>query len=121
MNTAATTNECCNEQFLSIKSGFYNEHRCYNKRMLQRTVFINKIRTLQRTQMLQRTVFINKIRILQESKGILFIMETSIIVFNRQRLFMLFKFTRTVYNSQINLFYFIFTPIFFILCYIFPV
>jgi len=27
---------------------------CYNERMLQRTVFINKIRMLQRTQMLQR-------------------------------------------------------------------
>jgi len=32
----------------------YNE-RCYNERMLQRTIFINKIRMLQRTQMLQRT------------------------------------------------------------------
>jgi hypothetical protein len=28
---------------------------CYNDRMLQRTVFINKIRVLKRTQMLQRT------------------------------------------------------------------
>jgi len=28
----ATTNECYNEQFLSIKSGRYNEHRCYNER-----------------------------------------------------------------------------------------
>jgi len=27
-----TMNECYNEQFLSIKSGCYNEHRCYNKR-----------------------------------------------------------------------------------------
>jgi len=35
-------NECYNEQFLSIKSG------CYNERMLQRKV-INKIRMLQRT------------------------------------------------------------------------
>ena len=32
MNTDATTNECYNEQFLSIKSGCYNEHRCYKKR-----------------------------------------------------------------------------------------
>ena len=32
----------------------YNE-RCYNERMLQRTVFIYKIRMLQRTEMLQRT------------------------------------------------------------------
>ena len=85
----ATTNECYNEQFLLIKSGCYNEHRCYNKRMLKRTllliksrcynerllqraVFINKIRMLQRTQMLQRTnaktnSFINKIRMLQRT------------------------------------------------------
>jgi len=28
----ATTNECYNEQFLSTKSGCYNEHRCYNER-----------------------------------------------------------------------------------------
>jgi len=27
-----TTIECYNEQFLSIKSGCYNEHRCYNER-----------------------------------------------------------------------------------------
>jgi len=27
----ATTNECYHEQFLSIKSGCYNEHRCYNE------------------------------------------------------------------------------------------
>jgi len=28
----ATTNECYDEQFVSIKSGCYNEHRCYNER-----------------------------------------------------------------------------------------
>ena len=28
----ATTNECYNEQFLSIKAGCYNKHRCYNER-----------------------------------------------------------------------------------------
>jgi len=28
----ATMNECYNEQFLSIKSGCYVEHRCYNER-----------------------------------------------------------------------------------------
>jgi hypothetical protein len=27
-----TTNKCYNEQFFSIKSGCYNEHRCYNER-----------------------------------------------------------------------------------------
>jgi len=51
--TNTTTNEYYNEQFLSIKSGCYNE-RCYNEQILQRTIFINKIRMLQR-KMLQRT------------------------------------------------------------------
>jgi len=32
MNTDATANECSNEQFSSIKSGCYNEYRCYNER-----------------------------------------------------------------------------------------
>ena len=36
--------------------------------MLQRIVFINKIRKLQRTQILQRRVFINKIRMLQRTQ-----------------------------------------------------
>jgi len=35
---------------LSIKSGCYNERR-YSERMLQRRVFINKIRMLQRTML----------------------------------------------------------------------
>jgi len=26
------TNECYNEQFLSLRSGCYNEHTCYNER-----------------------------------------------------------------------------------------
>jgi hypothetical protein len=30
--TNATMNECYNEQFVSMKSGCYNEHRCYNER-----------------------------------------------------------------------------------------
>jgi hypothetical protein len=53
-----TTNECYNEQFLSIKSGCYNE-----------------------------------------SGGMLFVMESSIIVSTKKRLFMLFKFTYRVYKS----------------------
>jgi len=28
----ATTKDCYNEEFLSIKLGCYNEHRCYNER-----------------------------------------------------------------------------------------
>jgi hypothetical protein len=39
----AAMNECYNEEFLSPKSG-----RC-NERMLQQTVFINKVMMLQRT------------------------------------------------------------------------
>jgi hypothetical protein len=44
----ATAKECYSEQFLSIKSGCYNE-RCYSERMLKRRVFINKIRMRQTT------------------------------------------------------------------------
>jgi len=47
---------------LSIKSGCYNEHRCYNEEFLSiKRFFINKIR------MLQRRVFINKIRMVQRT------------------------------------------------------
>jgi len=72
--------------------------------MLQRTVFINKIRMLQRTQILQRTnntiqSYQKKPGCYNERGGILFIMETSIIVFTTGRPFMLFKFTCTVYKS----------------------
>jgi hypothetical protein len=48
---------------------------------------------LQRT-MLQRTVFINKIRMLQRTIFYVFIMESSVIVFPRERLFMLFMCAR---------------------------
>jgi len=47
-NQDATTNHAT-MKFLSIKSGCYNEDRCYKERMLQQIVFINKIRMLQRT------------------------------------------------------------------------
>jgi hypothetical protein len=53
--TNATTNQCYNKQFLSIKSGCYNEKLCYNER-----------------------------------GGILFIMESSIMIFTSERLFVLF-------------------------------
>ena len=54
-------NEGCYNKRMLQRTVFINkirmlhEHRCYNKRMLQRTLFINKIRMLQRTQMLQQT------------------------------------------------------------------
>ena len=55
----ATTNECNNGEYLSIKLGCYNEHRRYKEREV-----------------------------------ILFIMESSIIVFTKERLFMLFMCVR---------------------------
>jgi hypothetical protein len=64
----ATTNECYNEQILSIKSVCYEEHRCHNERLF--------------------------------------------IVFTKERLFVLFSFTCTVFtwidhqlNAQFYLFY----------------
>jgi len=50
--------------------------------IIQRTVFINKIRMLQRTQMLQRTILCA------------FIMESSIMVFTREWLFKIFMCVR---------------------------
>jgi hypothetical protein len=49
------------KQILSMESGYYNEHMCYNersynKRLLQKTVFISGIRILQRTHVLQQTL-----------------------------------------------------------------
>ena len=67
---------CYNEQSLSIKSGCYNEHRCYNEQFLS-----------------------IKSECYNESGGILFIMESSITVFTNERLFVLFTFTRAVYKS----------------------
>ena len=37
-----TTNECYNEQSVSIKSGYYNEHRCYNERFVM--LLLSKVR-----------------------------------------------------------------------------
>jgi hypothetical protein len=58
----------CLISLAEYSAGCYNE-RCCNKGMLQRTVFINKIRMLQRTMLQQRNAttnsFINKIRMLQ--------------------------------------------------------
>ena len=51
---------CYNEQFLSMNSVRYN------KRMLQRKVFINKTWILQRTNA-KTNIFINKIRMLQRT------------------------------------------------------
>jgi hypothetical protein len=49
---------------------------CYNERMLQLTMLLER--------MLQRTVFINKIGFYNECGGILFITESSIIIFSRE-------------------------------------
>jgi len=64
--------------FVNSKYTCFNESNIVQWGMLQRTVFIHKIRILQRTQMLQRTLIFYA-----------FIMESSIIVFTRARLFML--------------------------------
>ena len=87
---------------------------------LQRTVFINKIRMLQQTQMLQRTrrntigrrsarahgcsiIVFTRERVfmlfMRVRLFMLFIREILFIVFAKERLFMLFKFTYTVYKS----------------------
>jgi hypothetical protein len=74
---------------------FINKTRMLQRTMLQRKVFINKTRMLQRT-MLQRRVFINKTRMLQAGGGILFFIESSIIFFTRERVFMLFTCVRVL-------------------------
>ena len=81
--TNATTNECYNEQFLSIKLGCYNEHRCYNER--------GRILSVDVTRRAQGC---------------------SIIVFTKERLFMRFKFTCRVYKIWINFILF-YTSIFY--------
>jgi len=77
--TNATTKECYNEQFLSIKS------RCYKNRGVILFIMESSI-----------TVFT------RERLFMLFIRESVFIVFTKERLFMLFKFTCTVYIIQIN-------------------
>jgi len=87
----ATTNECYDEQFLSIKSECYNEQRCYNER--GEILFIMKssiiVFTRERFFMLFMCVRLS----------MHFIRESLCIVFTKERLFMLFKFTCTVYKS----------------------
>ena len=83
--------------------------------MLQRIVFINKIRMLQWTQMLQRTqrntIGRRSTRVRMTCKERLFMLlmcvrlfmllirESLFIVFTKERLFMLFKFTCTMYKN----------------------
>ena len=61
---------------------------CYNERMLRRKVFVNKMRMLQRTR--RNTIGRRSTRVR---------MTCSIIIFTKERLFMLFKFPFTVYKS----------------------
>jgi len=72
----ATTNECYNEQILSIKSGCYNERGGI--------LFITESSII---------VFTRE----RYFMFILFIMESLFIIFTEERLFMLFKFTCTEY------------------------
>jgi hypothetical protein len=89
-----TTNECYNEQFLSIKSGCYNEHRCYNER--GGILFIMEISSIVFTGERLFMLFMC-FRLF-----VLFIREGLLIVFTKEKLFMLFKFTCIVYKSYIN-------------------
>ena len=64
------TNECYNEQFLSVKSGCNKEHRCYNERggiLLLKYIWVCYNERCYNERMLQRTVFINKIRMQQRT------------------------------------------------------
>jgi len=71
--------------------------------MLQRTVFINKIRMLQRTQSKLDSFFNEADKRpptdCQPGFFMIFIKESWSIFFTKERLFMLFKFTCTVYKS----------------------
>jgi len=93
-------------------------NKCYNERMLQPTVFINKIRMLQRTWrntigqdiMRVRTCRAIPLWLERQSSSLLsfvrfsyqfssVIRESLFIVFTKERLFILFKFTCTMYKS----------------------
>jgi len=84
----ASKNERYNEQFLSIKSGCYNEDRCYNERRRILFVLENSIIVFTRERLFMLFMCVTLF--------MLFIMESLFIVFTKERLFMLFKFTRTV-------------------------
>ena len=75
----------------------YNE-RCYNERMLQRTVFINKIRMLQRTRRNTTGRPSTRVRV-----------TCSITVFTRERLFMLFVCVRLLMLFIMGRLYVVFT------------
>jgi len=84
----ATTNDATTNSFLSIKSGSYNER--------ERILFIMEssiiVFTRQRLFMLFMCVRL----------FMTFIRESLFIVFTTEILFMLFKFTCTLYKSEIN-------------------
>ena len=92
------TERCNNEQFLSIKWGCYNEHRCYNEHgripplcdffmiFIRESLFILSLKRL--------FMFLMCVGLF-----ILFIGESLFIVFAKEKLFMIFKFTCTVYKS----------------------
>jgi len=84
-------NEYYNDEFLSIKSGCYNEHKCYNERGGISSIMESSIIVFTR----ERFVMIFMCVIL----FVLFIRESLFIVFTKERLFIHFKFTRKMYNS----------------------
>ena len=92
----ATTNECYNERMLqrtvlSIKSGCYNEHRCYHER--GGILFIRESSIIVFTRKRLFILFMC-VRLFM-----LFIRESSFIVLTKEILFMLFRFTCKVYKS----------------------
>jgi hypothetical protein len=80
-----TTNECYNEQFLSIKLGCYNERGGVPCIMESSIMVFTRERLFMLFMCVRLCVF--------------FIRESSFIVFNKERLFTLFKFTCTGYES----------------------
>jgi hypothetical protein len=85
----ATTNECYNEQFLSIKSECYNERGILSSDTRVRLTCSVVVFTRERLFVLFMCFRL----------FVLFIRERLFIVFTKERLFLLFKFTCTAYKS----------------------
>jgi len=99
-----TTKVCYNEQFLSMKSG------CYNERGGILIIMSSSIIVFTRERLYMLFICVTLF--------MLFIRESLSKVFTKERLFMLFKFTCTVYKSEINFILFLHLYFWF-LCYIF--
>jgi len=88
----ATTNECYNEQFLSIQSGNYNEHMLQRRR--RNTIGQRSMRVRMTCRAFPRgVVTVTPLHPPLCDSFMIFIREGLFIVFTEVRLFMLFKFT----------------------------